>query len=279
MEDNRRITAAQLDAAWKSISDRIPFRPEIGIVLGSGLGDLADRMELKASIDYSEIDGFPVSTVAGHKGRFLFAEYEGRKLVLMQGRVHYYEGYTMPEVVLPVRLMHKMGIKVLVLTNAAGGIAEQLSAGDLMLITDHITSFVPSPLIGKEEGAVGTMFPDMSSVYDKELCAIMRHTADELGIDLKEGVYLQTTGPNYETPAEITLFRTIGAGAVGMSTAVEAMVACSLGLRIAGVSCITNKAAGLGEEKLLHSDVTKAAAKAAGNFSALLLKFLINVNL
>lgn len=246
------------------------FVPRIGIVLGSGLGDFAKEVKIKAQIPYHTLPGFPTSTVAGHKGQFILGEIAGVPCVLMEGRVHYYEGYTMEEVVLPIRLMGLMGAKTLILTNAAGGINPELTPGALMLISDHISTFVPSPLRGENKEALGTRFPDMTAVYTPALLETAKKTAKELGIPLSEGVYLQAPGPNYETPAEIRAFRALGADAVGMSTATEAMAARHMGLSVLGISCISNLAAGLAPAPLSHEEVREAAANAGKQFTALL---------
>ena len=225
---------------YESIQKKIDFKPEIALVLGSGLGDYGETIDIVATLDYHDIEGFPISTVEGHKGRFIFGYIQGVPVVCMQGRVHYYEGYAMSDVVLPTRLMKMMGAKVLFLTNAAGGLNFDFHAGDFMMITDHIMTFVPSPLIGENINELGARFPDMSDVYKKDLQDIIRGTAKELGIKLQEGVYIQLTGPNYETPAEVRMCRTLGADAAGMSTAAEAVAANHMGMKVCGISCITN---------------------------------------
>jgi purine-nucleoside phosphorylase len=238
-------------------------------VLGSGLGDFAESLYSKSHLDYADIAGMPVSTVAGHSGRFIFGEVNGVKTVVMQGRVHHYEGYSMEEVVLPIRLMRLMGAKTLLLTNAAGGINESFKPGDLMMITDHISSFVRSPLIGPNIEKLGTRFPDMSEVYNKRLQEHIKKTAKAQGVELKSGVYLQTTGPNYETPAEIRMYRSLGADAVGMSTACEAMCGNHMGMQVMGISCITNMAAGISATPLNHKEVAETADKSAKAFHKL----------
>ena len=190
---------------YDSMREKIDFKPEIALVLGSGLGDYAESIDVVSVLNYSDIVGFPVSTVAGHKGRFVFGYISGVPVVCMQGRVHYYEGYSMTDVVLPTRLMKMMGAKVLFLTNASGGLNYDFQAGDFMMITDHIMNFVPSPLIGQNINELGARFPDMSDIYKKDLQQIIRNTANELGIKLQEGVYIQLTGPNFETPAEVKM--------------------------------------------------------------------------
>ena len=258
-----------IDKYVKIIRDKTSFVPRVALILGSGLGDLADKIKTEAVVAYGEINDFPISTVKGHKGRFVFGYIGDTPVVIMQGRVHYYEGYSMEEVVLPIRLMRKLGAEILILTNAAGGIGEGFSCGDLMLITDHISSFVPNPLLGPNDSSLGVRFPDMSKVYDDDLQDIIRNKAAELNIDLKEGVYIQFTGPSYETPAEIRMAKLIGASAVGMSTVTEAIAANHMGMRICGISFISNLAAGLSENKLSHEEVKAAADAVAPKFQGL----------
>lgn len=260
----------RVDQCVAYIRSKTDFMPKTAVVLGSGLGGFGEKIKLELSIPYGEIPGFPVSTVPGHNGRFLLGYVGEEPVICMQGRVHYYEGYSMEDVVLPIRVMKSLGAKRLLLTNAAGGINTDFSSGCLMLITDQITSFVPSPLIGPNEDDFGTRFPDMSQVYNKELRQIAKDTAKELGVDLKEGVYVQATGPSYETPAEIRMFRTLGADAVGMSTTCEAMVANHMGMDILGISCITNMAAGLSAAPLSHEEVKEVADRVGGQFQQLL---------
>ena len=255
--------------AVKSIREKTDFVPEIGLILGSGLGDLAEQIDAVATVDYNDIEGFPVSTVAGHKGRFVFGYMSGKKVVAMQGRVHYYEGYPIGDVVMPTRIMGLLGIKKLILTNAAGGINESFKQGDFMTITDHISNFVPSPLIGKNIDELGVRFPDMSEVYSKRGRDIIDACAEKHGIKMQKGVYIQLTGPNYETPAEIRMCRTLGADAVGMSTACEAMAARHMGIEVVGISCITNMAAGISKVQLSHKEVQETADRVAGQFKQL----------
>jgi purine-nucleoside phosphorylase len=261
----------KLMTCLESIREKTDFKPEIGLVLGSGLGDYADGIEVKEIVDYGEITGFPVSTAPGHKGRFVFGYVEGVPVVIMQGRIHYYEGYPMPDVVLPTRLMGLLGAKKLILTNAAGGINLSFCPGDFMMITDHIAT-VPSPLIGANIDELGPRFPDMSEVYSKRLQAAVREAAAECGIVLREGVYAQFSGPNYETPAEVQMAKVWGADAVGMSTAVEAVAACHMGLEVCGISCITNLAAGLTQQPLDHTEVQAMADRVSVSFRKLITK-------
>lgn len=261
----------------ESVRNKTDFKPEVAVVLGSGLGEFADQIQIEATIGYSEIEGFPVSTVVGHKGRFVFGYVEKTPVVIMQGRVHYYEGYTMTDVVLPIRLMRMMGAEKLLLTNAAGGCNPNFKAGNLMIITDHITTAVPSPLIGPNIEELGTRFPDMSEVYSKKLQKVIEDCAFECGIEMQKGVYVQFTGPNYETPAEIRLAQVWGADAVGMSTACEAMAARHMGMEIAGISCITNMAAGISKVALNHKEVQETADRVAEEFKRLVEKVIVNM--
>ena len=260
---------AKLQNCYECVRKQTDFVPKVAIVLGSGLGDYADQIKIETTIDYTDIDGFPTSTVAGHKGRFVFGYVKQVPVVIMQGRVHYYEGYSMQDVVLPTRLMGVMGAKKILLTNAAGGVNPSFRPGDFMLITDHITTAVPSPLIGPNIEELGTRFPDMSEVYSKNLQKIIRKSAKDCGIPLQEGVYVQLTGPNYETPAEIRMVRSWGADAVGMSTACEAMAARHMGMEVCGISCITNMAAGVSDAKLNHGEVLETADRVAKDFEKL----------
>lgn len=252
-----------------AVKSKISFQPEAALILGSGLGDYAREMEIVESIEYSEIEGFPVSTVAGHKGRFLFGYVKGVKVAAMQGRVHYYEGYPMSDVVLPVRLMGLLGAKTVILTNAAGGVNFSFQPGDLMLITDQIATAIPSPLIGANLDELGPRFPDMSEVYDKELREVIKQAARNTGVSIQQGVYMQFTGPAYETPAEIRMCRTLGGDAVGMSTACEAMAARHMGMKVCGISCITNLACGMSGRPLDHKEVQETADRVAEEFKRL----------
>jgi purine-nucleoside phosphorylase len=247
------------------------FKPQVALVLGSGLGDFAaERIEILTELDYSQISGFPVSTVPGHAGKFIFGHCGTVPIVCMKGRVHCYEGYHVSDVVLPARLMRLLGAEILFLTNASGGIAEGLEAGDLLLITDHIGVLVENPLRGANIDALGTRFPDMSHVYHPALNQIIRATAARLNIRLPEGVYAQTAGPSFETPAEIQMLARMGAAAVGMSTAVEAIAANHMGMKVCGISCVCNLAAGLSPTPLTHEEVQEAARAAAPRFKDLL---------
>ena len=262
----------------KSVREKTDFVPEAALILGSGLGDYADDLKIEASVNYADIEGFPVSTVKGHKGRFVFAHVEGVPVVIMQGRVHYYEGYPMSDVVLPTRLMGLLGAKKIILTNAAGGVNYNFKPGDFMLITDHITTAVPNPLIGENIDELGTRFPDMSEIYDEDLCKLIRYTASDLQLTLREGTYLQLTGPQYESPAEIRMYRLLGADAIGMSTACEAIAANHMGMKICGISCISNMACGMTDEPLSHTEVQETADRVAPLFRSLVSESIIRIS-
>ena len=268
----------KLMKCYESIKAKIDFVPEIALVLGSGLGDYGETIDVVATLNYSEIEGFPVSTVSGHKGRFIFGYVNGVPVVCMQGRVHYYEGYPISDVVLPTRLMKLMGAKVLFLTNAAGGVNFNFEAGDFMMLTDHILLPVPSPLIGENIDELGLRFPDMSDVYKKDLQQIIRTTAAENNIKLQEGVYIQLSGPNFETPAEVRMCRTLGADAVGMSTAAEAVAANHMGMKVCGISCISNLCAGMSNECLTAEEVDETAARVAGQFKQLVTESIVKIH-
>ena len=267
----------KLETCLASVCEKTDFKPEVALILGSGLGDYADEIKIETTIDYTDIEGFPTSTVAGHKGRFVFGYVGEVPVVIMQGRVHYYEGYPMTDVVLPTRLMGMMGAKKLILTNAAGGANPDYKPGDFMMITDHITTGVPSPLIGANIDELGVRFPDMSEVYSRRLQDVIRKCADKCGIAIQEGVYVQFTGPNYETPAEVRLAQKWGGDAVGMSTACEAMAARHMGLEVCGISCITNMAAGISKEELNHKEVQETADRVAKSFKELITEIVVNM--
>lgn len=267
----------KLMKCFSCVKEKVDFTPEIALVLGSGLGDYADGIEVVAELDYSEIEGFPVSTVPGHEGKYIFGYVNQVPVVCMKGRVHYYEGYPISDVVLPIRLMKLMGAKVLFLTNASGGINTEFHAGDFMMIKDQIANFVPSPLIGPNMEELGVRFPDMSNIYDKELQWIIRKTSVLLDIPIKEGVYIQLTGPNYESPAEVRMCRTLGADAVGMSTACEAVAANHMGMMICGISCISNMACGITANPLTHKEVQETADRVAPLFKKLVTECIKNI--
>ncbi len=268
---------SELMESYNSIKHRIPFAPKVAVVLGSGLGGFADGLKIVETIPYGEIEGFAVSTAPGHKGQFVFAYVGDVPVAIMQGRVHYYEGYPMHKVILPIRLLKLMGAEILFLTNAAGGINKDFSVGDFMLITDHITSFAPPALVGENVEQLGDRFPDMTDVYKLSLQNAIRDTAKRIDIDIKQGVYLQTYGPAFETPTEIKMFAMLGADAVGMSTACEATAANHAGMRVCGISCISNAASGLSDEKLSSDDVNKAAEMVGESFSKLVKESIIAI--
>lgn len=255
---------------YERVREKIKFTPKVALVLGSGLGDFAEHIQVEAELPYGEIEGFPVSTVPGHAGKFIFGFLDQVPIVCMKGRVHYYEGYSMEDVVLPIRLMKLLGAEILFLTNASGGVNPAFQAGNLMLMTDQIACFVPNPLIGPNMDELGIRFPDMTTIYDVTLREIISDTAKREGITLQSGVYLQLTGPSFESAAEVRMARILGADAVGMSTAVEAITARHMGMRVCGVSCVCNLAAGMTPNPLTHEEVQEAAAKAAPLFTKLL---------
>jgi len=264
----------KITGAAEFILSRVSRKPTIGMVLGSGLGDYADTLENSITIPYSEIPGFPVPTVPGHSGAMVFGRKQGRNVVVLQGRIHYYEGLPMQEITLPVRVLAALGVKTLILTNAAGGVNTAFHPGDLMLLSDHINYSGMNPLIGPNLDAFGPRFPDMSDLYTAELREKIKEAAAEAGITLQEGVYAMYSGPNYETPAEIRMFRILGADAVGMSTVPEALVAGQSGMQVVGISCITNMAAGVLPQKLSHSEVMETAARVHNTFQTLIDKIL-----
>lgn len=264
MDEMKRID----EAAAKVLA--VCGKADIGVILGSGLGDYAEALEDAVKLPYSEIPGFPRSTVAGHAGMWCCGTLYGKRVVMMQGRFHYYEGYGMKDVTLPVRVMQKIDVKTLVVTNAAGGVNLGYHPGELMVIGDMFSMTAQNPLIGPNLDAFGPRFPDMSCAFDKELRALAHECANEQGFALREGVYAQMTGPTYETPAEIRMLRTLGADAVGMSTVPEVIVARHGGMRVLGISCITNMAAGILDQPLNHAEVTETANRVKGQFRNLL---------
>lgn len=259
----------KIEEAARFLKGKFDFEPEVGMILGSGLGILADEIENPIYIHYDEIPDFPQSTVEGHAGRFVVGDFQGRKVIAMQGRFHFYEGYTMKQCTFPVRIMKALGVKNLLLTNAAGGANTSYIPGDLMLINDHINMAGTNPLMGKNHSELGPRFPDLSYVYDKELNKKINEIAKSLDIRLQNGVYMMFTGPVYETPAEIRMARVLGADAVGMSTVPEAVVAAHSGMKVTGISCITNMAAGILDQPLNHDEVVETANMVEAKFKTL----------
>ena len=261
---------ARIMAAAEYIRSRVDLRPAVGLVLGSGLGDYADTLEDAVRIAYADIPNFPVPSIPGHSGALVFGRKCGVDVVVMQGRIHYYEGLPQQEITLPIRVLAALGIKTVVLTNACGGVNLSFTPGDLMLISDHINLSGANPLIGPNLDAFGPRFPDMSDLYTSSLRRAIREKAAEAGIPTQEGVYAMYSGPNYETPAEIRMFRTLGADTVGMSTVPEALVAGHCGMQVVGISCITNMAAGVLPVKLSHAEVTETANRVSEKFRRLI---------
>lgn len=266
------------EQASQYIQERINIKPKIGLILGSGLGVLADEIENAVYIPYGEIPGFPQSTVEGHAGRLVIGRLEGKEVIAMQGRFHYYEGYSLDLVTLPVRVMKKLGVEQILVTNAAGGINTRFSPGDLMIINDHINFTGRNPLIGPNDEQMGVRFPDMSQAYDAELRALAKEVAEELGISVQEGVYVGVVGPSYETPAEIRMLRTLGADAVGMSTVPEVIVAVHSGMKVLGISCISNMAAGILDKPLNHEEVVATAEQVKEKFLKLVKGILRKIS-
>ncbi len=267
----------KLKVCLESVRAITDFKPEVALILGSGLGDYADGIQVVQTIDYAQIKGFPISTVAGHKGKFVFGYVDKAPVVIMQGRIHYYEGYPMTDVVMGARLMGLMGAKKLLLTNAAGGVNPEYAPGDFMILKDHITVGVPNPLIGENLEELGPRFPDMSEVYSGRIRDIIKAEAKKLDIKVQEGVYVQFTGPSYETPAEVRMSRIWGGDAVGMSTACEAVAARHMGMEVGGISCITNLAAGMTDKKLDHKEVQEVADRVASQFKVLITAVVNNL--
>ncbi|MGL5764018.1 MAG: purine-nucleoside phosphorylase [Sarcina sp.] len=269
--------STKIKIAADYILEKSNYKPDLALILGSGLGAIADTIENAEYFNYSDIPGFPVSTVEGHAGRLVIGKLEGKVVVAMQGRFHYYEGYNMQEVTFPVRVMKLLGCEKLIVTNAAGAVNANYKPGDLMIITDHINFSGANPLIGKNLSEFGTRFPDMSDAYDKALRVEVKKVASELGMELREGVYAMFSGPTYETPAEIRMARTMGADAVGMSTVPEVIVAKHSGLQVVGISCMTNMAAGILDQPLNHEEVMETSEKVRKDFIKLMTSIIKNL--
>lgn len=262
---------------YEDVRKKVDFKPELALILGSGLGDYAESIQVEAILNYSDIKEFPTSTVEGHKGRFVFGYVGETPIVIMQGRVHYYEGYSMEDVVLPTRLMKLMGAKVLFLTNASGSVNPELQPGDFMMLTDQIASFILSPLRGENREELGVRFPDMTEVYNRNLRNIIKQVADDLDISVKDGIYIQLPGPQFESPAEIRMCRMLGADAVGMSTACEALAANHMNMKVCGISCITNLGAGMSGEPLTSEEVYEISNRTAPLFKKLLTETIVRI--
>lgn len=260
----------KINEAVEFLSSRIKDLPDAALILGSGLGVLADDVENRIEINYSDIPHFPVSTVEGHAGKFVCGDLEGKKVIMMQGRFHFYEGYDMKNVVFPVRVLNRLGVKNLIVTNAAGGVNTEFAPGDLMIITDHINMAGTNPLIGRNIDEFGPRFPDMSCAYDKEFIKLTEKVALEKGLKIKKGVYLMLTGPSYETPAEIRMVRILGGDAVGMSTVPEVITANHCKMKVLGISCITNMAAGILDQPLKHEEVMETSNRVKDSFKMLI---------
>lgn len=258
-----------IEKAASYLKGKFDRTPEVGLILGSGLGVLADEIENPVKVPYNEIPEFPVSTVEGHAGQLVFGALQGVTVVAMQGRFHYYEGYDMQKVTFPVRVMKAMGVEKLIVTNAAGGVNTSFETGDLMLISDHINFMGANPLIGPNDPQLGVRFPDMSEAYCKQLRGQARGVAERLNMKVQEGVYMAMSGPTYETPAEIRMARTLGADAVGMSTVPEVIVARHSNMKVLGISCITNMAAGILDQPLNHEEVIETTERVKANFLSL----------
>jgi purine-nucleoside phosphorylase len=269
---------SKLDKCVGAIRAKAPgFSPKLGVVLGSGLGDFADSLERAVTIDYASLPDFPRSSVQGHAGRLVLGYRGQTPIVAMQGRVHFYEGYAPWQVGFPTRVLGRLGVKHLTVTNAAGGINTSFHVGDLMVITDHLNLSGYNPLVGPNEDALGPRFPDMSHAYTPERVKQLETVAFDEAIALRKGIYVGLSGPSYETPAEIRMLRTLGADAVGMSTVPEVIVAAHMGLEVTGISCITNLAAGISQHKLSHAEVSQTADLVKGTFTRLLGRFLDTV--
>jgi purine-nucleoside phosphorylase len=268
---------ARAERAAQTIRARVNQEPSIAVVLGSGLGDFADEFQNAVTIPYAEIPGFPTSTAQGHAGRLVAGTVEGVPVLAMQGRVHYYEGYSLDEVTFPVRTFGLFGIKTVILTNAAGGIDSDLSQGSLMVISDHLNLMGINPLRGPNDERLGPRFPDMTEVYSRELQELATAAAQAMEINLRRGVYAGLAGPSYETPAEIHMLRGFGADAVGMSTVPEAIVARHMGMQVLGISCITNMAAGISDQLINHEEVMETGKRVRDTFARLLGRLIVTL--
>lgn len=261
----------RIEETRKYLRQRVGREVEIGIILGSGLGSLADEIDNRLAISYEDIPNFPVSTVEGHAGQLVFGQLKGKNVVAMQGRFHFYEGYDLEQATFPVRVMKSLGVETVIVTNAAGGVNREFKPADLMVIEDHINFTFRNPLIGINYDELGTRFPDMSRSYDRELILLAKEVASKTGIDLKQGNYAWVTGPSFETPAEVKMLSKLGVDAVGMSTVPEVIVARHGDMRVLGISCITNMASGILDQPLNHQEVMETGEMARENFTELML--------
>lgn len=277
LKRSKMMNFETINTAATFLKGKYANTPKIGLILGSGLGVLADEIENPVKIPYNEILDFPISTVEGHAGQLVFGLLSGVEVVAMQGRFHFYEGYSMDKVTFPVRVMKELGVEVLIVTNAAGGVNESFSAGDLMIITDHINNMGTNPLIGPNDSKLGVRFPDMSEAYTKELRQLAKGIAERLNIKVQEGVYLGNPGPVYETPAEIRMARVLGGDAVGMSTVPEVIVARHSGMKILGISCISNMAAGILDQPLTHDEVIETTERVKADFLRYIKEIVKNI--
>ncbi len=261
---------SQVHSIVSRIREITSFKPRAALILGSGLGNFTDHMVIEEEISYTDLDGMPVSTVPGHRGKFIFGTVDGIRTVCMSGRIHFYEGYSTEQIVLPIRVMAALGAEYLFVTNASGGINPDYHIGLPVIINDHISSFIRNPLIGPNDDDEGPRFTDMTEPYDRDLRGLVRSTAQERGIEVGEGVYVQLTGPSFETPAEIRMLKTLGADLVGMSTVMEVIAARHIGMKVCGISLVTNMAAGISKSKLSHEEVFAAGKAAEPVFASLL---------
>lgn len=267
-----------IQQASRYIADRLNMKPQVGLILGSGLGILADEIQSPIKIKYEEIPGFPVSTVEGHAGQLVIGNLKGMPVLAMQGRFHYYEGYGLEEVTFPVRVMKQLGIETVIVTNAAGAVNPSFEPGNLMLITDHINNTGVNPLFGPNDATLGVRFPDMSTAYTPALQELAREVAGKLGLALQEGVYVWNSGPSYETPAEIRMLQRLGGDAVGMSTVPEVIVARHTGMDVMGISCISNMAAGILDQPLSHDEVIETTEKVKEQFLSLVKEIIAQLS-
>ncbi|WIV10975.1 purine-nucleoside phosphorylase [Proteiniborus sp. MB09-C3] len=264
----------KINETTQYLINRLNVKPDIGIILGSGLGSLADEISDATIIKYNEVPNFPTSTVQGHKGQLVVGTLEGKRVIAMQGRFHYYEGYPIEQVTFPVRVMKALGVESIIITNAAGGVNREFTPGDLMVITDHINFTFDNPLIGENHSELGPRFPDMSHAYDKSLINIAIKSAEKLDLTVRQGVYMWNSGPTYETPAEVRLASFLGADAVGMSTVPEVIAAVHGNIKVLGISCITNMASGILDQPLNHKEVIETSERVKNDFISLIKKIL-----